>query len=148
MISKFLLQMKVTYNPPSQQVLEKYYQQLGVTPESLQRDVETLREWLQKQPHLPDRIGTTMYNTAYFKLYPIRWCLVGLREFISWAVIFCSSIFSKTCSCKLIMKNLITTPMNHRNMFSLYLQTHKSENHYLSRYHSQWSQNRSTSRKL
>lgn len=47
----------VKYDPPSDEVLETYYQQIGVTEDTLTRDVATLRSWLQRQPHLPDNVG-------------------------------------------------------------------------------------------
>ncbi|KAK7863383.1 hypothetical protein R5R35_004347 [Gryllus longicercus] len=39
--------------PPNEEQLRKIYEQMGVTEESLDRDVIILQEWLTKQPHLP-----------------------------------------------------------------------------------------------
>ncbi|KAG8249916.1 hypothetical protein J6590_009045 [Homalodisca vitripennis] len=46
----------IQYEPPSTEVLEKYYQELGITVETLERDVATLKSWMEKQPHLPDNV--------------------------------------------------------------------------------------------
>lgn len=50
---------------PSNEFLEKYYEELGISKKSLVTDVSTLRLWLKKQPHLShiaDKIGNNALN--------------------------------------------------------------------------------------
>lgn len=54
----------VKYNPPSDEVLEKYYQELGISKDSITKDVATLRSWMEKQPHLPDNVGKLAHVPA------------------------------------------------------------------------------------
>ncbi|RZF31913.1 hypothetical protein LSTR_LSTR013311 [Laodelphax striatellus] len=42
------------YEQPSNDLLEDIRAEEGMTAESIQRDVQTLKEWMQKQPHLPN----------------------------------------------------------------------------------------------
>jgi len=41
--------------------LKKIYEEFNATEETVQRDVKTLIEWLEKQPHLPNVKGQYMY---------------------------------------------------------------------------------------
>ncbi|XP_054270108.1 alpha-tocopherol transfer protein-like [Macrosteles quadrilineatus] len=49
--------MVIKYDQPPKDVLERHFQELGITESSLRRDVTTLRTWLEKQPHLPDNVA-------------------------------------------------------------------------------------------
>ncbi|XP_067010293.2 alpha-tocopherol transfer protein-like isoform X1 [Anabrus simplex] len=42
--------------PPTEEQLTYIYNQLNMTPESLERDVKYLMDWISQQPHLPDGI--------------------------------------------------------------------------------------------
>jgi len=44
--------------PPSKEVLEKVWSELGLNEQRVREAVELLKDWLQLQPHLPKEIGT------------------------------------------------------------------------------------------
>lgn len=49
--------MVIKYEQPPPEIVERHYQELGITDKSLRRDIATLRDWMQKQPHLPDNVA-------------------------------------------------------------------------------------------
>ncbi|XP_067010634.2 alpha-tocopherol transfer protein [Anabrus simplex] len=50
--------------PPTEEQLAYIYSQLNVTPESLERDVKYLMDWISQQPHLPDGIDERCVRSA------------------------------------------------------------------------------------
>ncbi|XP_067006985.2 alpha-tocopherol transfer protein-like [Anabrus simplex] len=40
--------------PPTDEQLARFYTEFNMSPESIQRDVEYLKEWITQQPHLPN----------------------------------------------------------------------------------------------
>lgn len=49
----------------TQDQLRKIYAKFNATEESLKNDVQYLKQWLEKQPHLPDVSGTSV-DIFYF----------------------------------------------------------------------------------
>lgn len=43
---------------------KEIYQEFNITEESLKRDVKTLMEWMEKQPHLPNVKGRNIFSTS------------------------------------------------------------------------------------
>lgn len=41
--------------------MENIYSELGTTKEAVQKDVQDLMDWMEKQPHLPDVRGKFTY---------------------------------------------------------------------------------------
>jgi hypothetical protein len=50
--------------PPSQEVLEKVRSEFGLNDQRVRDAVELLKDWIQKQPHLPKEIGKCGRDTA------------------------------------------------------------------------------------
>lgn len=50
-----------TYEQPDPEVLAKLQKDFGMTPESIKRDVQTLKDWISKQPHLPNITGINLF---------------------------------------------------------------------------------------
>jgi hypothetical protein len=44
--------------PPSKELLEKLWSELGLNEQRVREAVELLKDWIQLQPHLPKEIGT------------------------------------------------------------------------------------------
>jgi len=42
---------------PTPEMLKEIYQDLGMTEEKIVVDVQTIMEWMRKQPHLPNPDG-------------------------------------------------------------------------------------------
>lgn len=46
--------------------MENIYSELGTTKEAVQKDVQDLMDWMEKQPHLPDVRGKLTYLRILF----------------------------------------------------------------------------------
>jgi hypothetical protein len=51
--------------PPSQEVLEKVRSEFGLNEQRVREAVELLKDWIQKQPHLPKEIGKFGKDTVH-----------------------------------------------------------------------------------
>jgi hypothetical protein len=50
--------------PPSKELLEKVWSDIGLNERRVREAVEHLKDWIQLQPHLPKEIGTFGKDTA------------------------------------------------------------------------------------
>jgi hypothetical protein len=51
--------------PPTQEVLEKVRSEFGLNEQRVRDAVELLKDWIQKEPHLPKEIGKFGKDTVH-----------------------------------------------------------------------------------
>lgn len=60
--------------------VEKLHAEFGATPEQLKQDAESLREWIVKQPHLPNLTGMPHISAVFLFLSQSAPAFVSLEQ--------------------------------------------------------------------